>query len=114
MALLAEGVEWKSWDAAMAEAQSNDKVIMINVVSDSCRYCKEMDHDVFGDPVMADYIEARFIPVKINLSHNPMPMALEVPMTPTFFFITKEKEVIKMIPGSWIEEDFKVLLDGVE
>jgi thioredoxin-related protein len=114
VSLFAQGVEWRSWDAGLAEAEKSGKIIMIDVVRNNCYYCVDMDREVFSDTIMADYIEARFVPVKVNLSYDPMPMALEVPMTPSFYFITKEKEVVKMIPGSWNQEDFKTLLEGVE
>jgi thioredoxin-related protein len=113
VALFAEGVEWRTWETGLAEAETSGKVIMIDVVRNNCHYCVDMDREVFSDAIMADYIEARFVPVKVNLSHDAMPLALEVPMTPSFYFVTSGKEVVKMIPGSWNQEDFKSLLEGV-
>ena len=31
-------------------------------------------------------------------------------MTPTFFFVNQEEKLIKTIPGSWVKEDFLVIL----
>lgn len=112
--LHAEGVAWRSWDAALTEAQSNGKIIMIDAVRDHCHYCEDMDAAVFSDAAMAAYIEKDFIPVKVNISREAMPLGLKVPMTPSFYFITPEKELLKMVPGSWNQEDFKSFLDGVK
>jgi thioredoxin-related protein len=62
---------------------------------------------------MSQWIQTRFIPVKINISEKALPLDLHVNMTPSFFFISKNKEFIKKIPGSWNQEDFKSLLKEV-
>ena len=63
---------------------------------------------------MAAEIEKDFIPVKINLSNEALPLGLSVSMTPTFFFITKEGVVLKKVPGSWNQSDFRSFLEGVK
>ncbi|MGB5965015.1 MAG: DUF255 domain-containing protein [Sulfurimonadaceae bacterium] len=112
--LYAEGVQWRSWDAGMQEAKTTGKIIMIDAVRTDCHYCKDMDEAVFKDSAMAAYIEKRFIPVKVNLSNEKMPLNLNVEMTPTFFFVTKEGDLLKKVPGSWNQEDFRSFLDGVK
>lgn len=112
--LLAESLQWRSWDAAMQEAEATGKIIMIDAVRTGCHYCVEMDEAVFKDEAMAAYIEKRFIPVKINLAEEALPLGLDVSMTPTFFFVTKEGDLLKKVPGSWNQEDFRSFLDGVK
>lgn len=112
--LFAEGVQWRSWDAGMKEAKANGKIIMIDAVRTGCHYCTEMDETLFKDEAMAAYIEKRFVPVKINLAEEDLPLGLNVSMTPTFFFITKESALLKKVPGSWNQEDFRFFLDGVK
>lgn len=113
MLLFAQGVSWRSWDAGMAEAKNTDKIVMIDAVRTGCHYCDDMEAAVFKDPQMASFIESRFVPVKVNLSNEKMPLGLKVPMTPSFFFISKEGELVKMIPGSWNREDFRSFLEGI-
>lgn len=112
--LWAEGVQWRSWDAGMKEAKETGKIIMVDAVRSNCHYCKEMDEAVFKDSAMAAEIEQDFIPVKINLSKEELPLGLDVMMTPTFFFVTKEGVLLKKIPGSWNQTDFRSFLDGVK
>ncbi len=112
--LYGAGVEWRSFAAALDEAKATDKIIMIDAVRTGCHYCDDMDANLFQDETMAAYIEKRFIPVKINLAEEALPWGLEVSMTPTFFFVTKEGRVLKKVPGSWNEADFRSFLDGVK
>jgi thioredoxin-related protein len=110
----AEGVQWRSFEAGLAEAAAQQKLVMVDVVRDYCHYCSDMDEAVFSDPEMAATIEARFVPVRVNLSRETMPLDVRVPMTPTFYFLTPEKKLLKTVPGSWNKEDFKSFLDGVQ
>ena len=112
--LFAEGVQWRSWDAGMKEAKATGKIIMIDAVRTGCHYCVEMEAAVFKDVAIAAYIDKRFIPVKINLDEEDLPLGLNVSMTPTLFFITKDSALLKKVPGSWNQEDFRFFLDGVK
>lgn len=80
---------------------------------DGCHYCDEMQRAVFDDAAMAARIEERFVPVKVNLLHETMPLGLKVAMTPSFYFLTADAKVIKFVPGSWNREDFSTFLDEV-
>ena len=112
--LLAEGVQWRSWEAGLKEAKASNKIVMIDTVRTGCHYCDDMEEQVFKDAAMAAYIDKRFVPVKINLSKEALPLDLDVVMTPTFFFISKEGKLIKTVRGSWNREDFRSFLDGVK
>ena len=107
-------LEWHSYDEAVKLQKTNSKIIMIDVVRSHCQYCIRMDENVFQDTEMSKWLEERFIPVKINLDMDEMPLNLEVKMTPTFYFIGKSEKVIKMIPGSWNIEDFKDLTKKIK
>jgi thioredoxin-related protein len=111
--LYAEGVNWRSWEAALDEAKSTNKMIMMDVIRDNCRFCIRMDENVFANEKMVAYIEKNFIPVKVNLSHREVPMGLKVEMTPTFFFFSPEKKMIKKIVGSWNQKDFYEFTDKI-
>jgi thioredoxin-related protein len=112
--LFAEGVQWRSWEAGIKEAKVSNKIVMIDAVRRGCHYCEDMEAQVFKDAAMAAYIEKRFVPVKIDLSEEALPLDLDVSMTPTFFFISEEGRLIKRVPGSWNREDFRSFLDGVK
>ncbi|MDP1785166.1 MAG: DUF255 domain-containing protein [Sulfuricurvum sp.] len=112
--LFGKGVEWKTWSDAVALSKKNHKIIMVEAVRDGCHYCEDMQRDVFHDTVMADFIQKRFIGVKINMSRQKMPLDIDVSMTPTFYFISEDQKVIKTVPGSWNQEDFKSMLEEIK
>jgi thioredoxin-related protein len=86
--LFSSGIEWKSWSDALALSKKKHKIIMIEAVRDGCHYCEDMQRDVFSDKRMSDFIQKRFIGVRINIAHQKMPLDIEVSMTPTFYFIS--------------------------
>lgn len=112
--LFSSGMEWKSWNDARALSKKNHKIIMLEVVRDGCHYCENMQRDVFDDKRMSDFIQKRFIGVKINIAHQKMPLDIEASMTPTFYFISEDKKIIKTVPGSWNQEDFKSMLEEIK
>jgi thioredoxin-related protein len=100
-------LEWKSYEEAKALQKQNDKLIMLDVIRTNCRYCENMERDVFSDGAMGAWIEERFIPVKLNLDRDTLPLGLKVSFTPSFFFIDKHDVIVKKIPGAWNIEDFQ-------
>ena len=111
--LCAEGINWRNWETAIDEAKRTNKMIMMDVIRDNCRYCTKMDKTVFHNESMATYIEKNFIPVKVNLSQRSIPMGIKVEITPTFFFFTADQKMVKKISGSWNQSDFHELIDKV-
>lgn len=111
--LNASGVQWRNWSSALKEAKQTKKIIMVDTMKDGCSYCLKMESNVFKKREFAEYLEKNFIPVKINISHMTMPQELNVGMTPTFYFFNHEQKLIKRVPGSWNEEDFKYFLNEV-
>jgi thioredoxin-related protein len=113
LALSAGEVAWRSWDAALDEAERTGKPIMVDAVRDACRYCERMESEVFSDPEVAAQMEGRLIPVKVNISRETMPRGLKVPMTPSFYFFTADRKLVKTVPGAWNREDFILILEEV-
>lgn len=107
-------VEWRGYDKALALQKISKKPIMLEVVRTHCHYCEDMERDVFAKKEMKKWIESRFIPVKLNLDNTKLPLGLQVSFTPTFFFINSHAEIMKKIPGSWNQEDFCEMTQGVK
>ena len=87
---------------------------MIDVIRTDCHYCEDMDKDVFQNNEMSEWLENRFIPVKLNLKNDKLPLGIQVHFTPTFFFVDTNGKIVKKIPGSWNIEDFKDLTKGIK
>jgi thioredoxin-related protein len=102
-------IEWLSYDEAKVLQKKNHKPIMLDVMRDTCHYCKKMDKEVFDNKEMAQWLQERFILVQINLDEDLMPIDEEVTFTPTFYFLDENGKILKKIPGSWNIQDFKDL-----
>jgi len=112
--LLGQGTEWVSWKQALKLSQQTRKPIMIEAMRNGCKYCEKMDKEVFCDKEFAQYLQSKVIPVRINLSKQTMPIDEEPRMTPTFYFVDgSSKELIKEVPGSWNQEDFRSFLKEI-
>ena len=107
-------MDWYGYDEALKLQKNSSKIIMIDIVRTHCQYCIKMDNEVFKNKKMSIWLKNRFIPVKINLDIDEMPLDVEVQMTPTFYFINKNKKIIKVIPGSWNIQNFKDLTKNIK
>ncbi|WP_281951702.1 thioredoxin family protein [Nitrosophilus kaiyonis] len=111
--LFANDMKWFKFDKALNIAKNSNKIVMIKAMSQDCHYCIEMERDVLNDKEVMKEINRYFIPVKIDIYKDNLPVDINVYLTPTFIFIDKNKKVIKKIPGAWHKEDFLNILDEV-
>lgn len=111
---VAFALEFHSYKEAVALQKQTNKIIMIDVIRSGCHYCEDMDKKVFQDKKMAKWLDERFIAVKMNLDNEELPLGIKVNFTPTFYFVDKDKNIVKKIPGSWNIEDFKDLTKGIK
>lgn len=114
IALSLNALEWKSYKEALKIQKQNSKIIMIDVIRTNCRYCSDMERDVFKDEDMSAWLDERFIPVKVNIDTDTLPLGLKVSFTPSFFFVNKDSIIVKKVPGSWNIEDFKLLTKDIK
>ena len=61
-----EEVKWYSIDEAMELAIQEPRVLVIDVYTYWCGWCKRMEATTFSDPVIAQYLNENFYPVKLN------------------------------------------------
>lgn len=90
----------------------SEKIVLVEIMSKSCHYCKNMDKNVFSDKEVQKFVNKNFTPIKFDLYEDDVPNLFNTRMVPTFFFYdTKTKKVIKKVIGSWNKEDFLDFLD---
>lgn len=105
-----KSIKYVSFDTALKMASQDDRIIMIKATSRHCHYCKKMDREVFVEDEVVQVFQKDFIAVSVDVGKAALPLGLESAVTPTFFFVNKDKKMIKRIPGSWNKEDFLVIL----
>jgi len=59
-------VKWYSIEEAEKLNKQQPRKIMIDVYIDWCGWCKKMDKETFSHPVIADYINKYYYPVKLD------------------------------------------------
>ncbi|HSV88123.1 MAG TPA: DUF255 domain-containing protein [Bacteroidales bacterium] len=59
-------INWLSMDQALQYHRQNPKKIFVNIYTSWCGWCKRMDAETFSHPVIVDYINTHFYPVKLN------------------------------------------------
>lgn len=65
-------VNWHAWnDESLAEAQKNDKLILVSVGYAACHWCHVMEHESFEDEAVADVMNANFVNIKVDREERP-------------------------------------------
>lgn len=65
-------VHWQPFDdAAFAAAASREQPVFLSVGYAACHWCHVMAHESFDDPELAEYLNANFIPVKVDREERP-------------------------------------------
>jgi len=65
-------VHWRAWgEAALAEAQSADKPILLSVGYAACHWCHVMAHESFENPEIAGLMNDLFINIKVDREERP-------------------------------------------
>ncbi|WP_055691354.1 thioredoxin domain-containing protein [Streptomyces prasinus] len=65
-------VDWWPWsDEAFAEARERNVPVLLSVGYASCHWCHVMAHESFEDRATADYLNAHFVPVKVDREERP-------------------------------------------
>lgn len=66
MAQEASKVKWYTIEEAEKLNKQQPRKIMIDVYTDWCSWCKKMDKETFENPVIAQYLNEHYYPVKLD------------------------------------------------
>ncbi|HSM83661.1 MAG TPA: thioredoxin domain-containing protein [Nodosilinea sp.] len=65
-------IDWWPWcDAALEQARAEDKPIFLSIGYSSCHWCTVMEGEAFSDGAIAAYLNANFIPIKVDREERP-------------------------------------------
>ncbi len=105
-------IGWISLDAAKAVAKKENKILMVEVSSRSCKYCIDMANTTFKNDAIVEKINKNFAPVLLYQDSDTIPAEFASRGTPTFFFVDKNgKKLSPPIFGAWGANDFSFFLD---
>lgn len=101
--------ETKSTDAIHEMAVREGKMVFIDLYAPWCPPCRAMDKQVFSRSDVAEFLHARFIPVKYNVD-KPTGKALmrkyNAQGVPTYLIFTSDGELLGRITGASDAEEF--------
>jgi len=59
-------VDWYGWNKGYQKGIKKEKVILVDVYTDWCGWCKKMDKTTYSNPDIVNMIREDFIPIKFN------------------------------------------------
>ncbi|MGJ5631359.1 thioredoxin domain-containing protein [Nostoc sp. CALU 1950] len=65
-------IDWWPWcDEALATARAQNKTIFLSIGYSSCHWCTVMEGEAFSDIAIADYMNANYLPIKVDREERP-------------------------------------------
>jgi thioredoxin-related protein len=125
--LAQEKINWLTFEEAAAKTAIQPKMILVDVYTDWCGWCKKMDKNTFTDAKVITYINDNFYPVKINAEDSKnkftfkgkeyteasMAKAMRVNSYPNFVIMDPAMENITQLPGYREPQPFLSGLSGL-
>ena len=103
---------WKSFNDGMAEATKSGKKVMIDVYTNWCGWCKKMDKDTYSDAAVADYLNKKYVTIKLDAesskelqfhgkpyTERELAAAFGISGYPSIIFLSEAGEPITVYPG---------------
>jgi thioredoxin-like negative regulator of GroEL len=95
-AVQAQEVEWRlDYGKAIQEAAEKNRPLVIDVGTEHCHFCKQLDVRTFKDPAVVALLNERCIPLKIDAGeHARLAEALHVEYYPTLVFASAKGKIL--------------------
>ena len=126
-------VKWYSIEEAIQLASQEPRVLVIDVYTDWCGWCKRMDKETFADPAVAEVLNKHFYPVKLDAEgkedivigdktfkfvdngrrgyHEIAAVVTKGRLSyPTISYVDDQGKVLEAAPGYKTADQFKVYL----
>ncbi len=89
-----------TFDEALARARSEKRLLLVDVYTDWCGWCKKLDREVFGDARVAEASRG-LVAVRINAEKEGEKVAqrYDVQGYPTVLFLDGSGGIVKRIDG---------------
>lgn len=122
-----------SFDEALSNAKEQNKLVIVDVYTDWCGWCKKMDKDTYSNDDIKDLIDDNFIYVKLNAEGSEKQVyngktytsadlsnLFQVEGFPTHVFLNSDGKVLEFkyngykmnnLPGYYKASGFKKVLE---
>ncbi|MFA6455239.1 MAG: DUF255 domain-containing protein [Bacteroidota bacterium] len=118
-AALAKDLQWKKFNDGLAEAKRTGKKVLVDVYTDWCKWCKEMDKKTYPDKTISAYLQKHYVIIKLNAEGNeqinyqgqlisPQEFAqgMGVDGYPATVFLQSDGKPITLLPGYSTPDQF--------
>ena len=107
----AQGIDFfhGSWEEALAQAKSQDKLIFVDAYATWCGPCKRMAAEVFPDEKVGAFYNRNFVSLKIDMeAPENAAFAAKYPVAafPTLYYMDANGEVVQAVKGAQKAEQF--------
>ncbi len=116
-------IEWFTFDKGLELAQKQKKLLVIDIYTDWCHWCKVMDKDTYGNSAVVAFARQNVIMAKLNAETNErfkfkgasysgreLSMMFGVTGFPTTAFMNEKGELIAKVPGFIPADRFSLIL----
>lgn len=115
---------WYTADKGLAKVDSTNKLIMIDVYTKWCGWCKKLESEVFSRSEIQGYLAKKFIPIKLNaedsksrvsfaaqeFTYAQLARALGVTGFPIVLFLESNGQLLYKLPGYLPPDEFMKVL----
>src|SRR3954465_8662924 len=104
--LAADEINWRNdYARALKEAQEKGRPLLVDVGTENCYWCKQLDQRTFKDPELVKLLNERCIPLRIDGSSNKyLVQALRIQSYPTLVFAGPDGTIVAYKEG-FLEAD---------
>ncbi len=111
----ASSILWHDYSEGMALSKEQGKKVFLYFWAKWCGYCTKMAKETFVDPQVIDYLNSRFISIKIDYDREPrVASRYGVRGLPTAFFIAETGDPIGQRPGFISAKDLIATLQYIQ
>jgi thioredoxin-like negative regulator of GroEL len=97
----AQQIHWRyDYNAARKEAAEKSLPLVLDFGTQNCFWCQKLDENTFSDPAVAQVMNAKFIPLKINAEREPaLAQALRINAYPTVVLAGPDGKILGTVEG---------------
>jgi thioredoxin-like negative regulator of GroEL len=97
----AQEVKWRhDYNAARREAEQKNLPLVVDIATENCYWCNKLEAITFHDPTVAEVMNSKFIPLKVDAQRNPaLTDALRIQAYPTVVLAASDGKILATLEG---------------
>ncbi len=120
-------IAWQTFDKGVELAKKEKKMMVLDIYTNWCHWCKVMDKDTYGNPEVVKYAQENLVMAKLNAetdekfkfkegnySGRQLSMMFGVEGFPSTIFLNSEGELITSVSGFIPADRFTLILKYLE